>query len=200
MINRISKAISFFSVVLLLCGTGEMLAQEPADHLVISQVCFNDKQSAKNWIEVYNPTDKPLVLQRIRISHLKTINVLPESIQREGGIQVGAGECVILCSDENVFKSLYGIEAKVIMVNVLSRISSGGFVLITTKDVGESKGAVVRYGEKEISYNISQLAGDQVVGFSEDGKSFKRMVSKSENGFTLSDFVESPATPGKTNN
>ncbi len=103
MIERTLKAFSFLLLVFFISGAKEITAQEAADHLVIIQVCLNNNEKSKCWIEVYNPTDKVLILERFRLSHLRTINVLPDSISKEGGVKVGAGEYVILCADENMF-------------------------------------------------------------------------------------------------
>ncbi|MCL5266513.1 MAG: lamin tail domain-containing protein [Bacteroidetes bacterium] len=200
MITTKIKIVFFVPLILVFLGAVKTSAQEATDHLVITQVCLDSTQSANSWIEVYNPTDGPLVLQRIRLSHLKTINVFSKSIQDQGGIQVGAGKHVILCANDSSFKSLYGTQVKTIAVTALSRLASGGFVAITTRGAREAKGAMVRYGKAEMSSNISKLAGDQVVSFSKKGKSFIREVTITKAGIGLSDFVESPAQPGKSNN
>lgn len=200
MTGRTLKIFSFLLLVFLLAGVKEITAQEPADHLVISQVCLNNNQPGESWIEVYNPTDNALVLARFRVSNLKTINVLPDAVNKEGGVKVGPGEYVILCADENLFKSSYGNQVKVVNVNALSRIAAGGFLIITTKGAGEAKGAVVRYGKKEVSFKIAELAGDQAINFSNEGKSFTRKVEKTRTGITVSDFTESVANPGKSIN
>jgi hypothetical protein len=197
MIERTLKIFSIFLLVLFLITVNKIPAQEFADHLVITQVCLNDSQTGKSWVEVFNPTNKPLILERFRISHLKSINVLPNEINKEGGIKVGAGEHVILCADENLFKSFYGDRVKAVNVKALSRITSGGFLALWTKGAGEAKGAVVRYGKEEFSSKIAKLAGDQVVGFSEEGKSYKRKIEKKGTEIIIMDFTESAADPGK---
>jgi hypothetical protein len=200
MITQKRKILFLLPLILILFGALRTSAQETADHLVISQVYLDNSQPVKSWIEVFNPTDKPLVLKRVRLSHILTINIFSKAIQDQGGIQVSAGEYVILCADDSLFKSSYGNQIKTIGVSALSRLVSGGFLAITTSEAGESKGAVVRYGDSNKSTNISKLAGDQVVSFSNEGKSFTRKVTKTKAGISLSDFVEAPATPGKPNN
>ncbi len=200
MIERTLKVFSVFLFVFILSGVMEITAQEAADHLVISQVCLNNIQTVKSWIEVYNPTDKDLVLERFRLSHLKTINVLPKEINKEGGIKVGAGGYIILCADEDLFKTTYGKEVKVFYVKALSQITSGGFLAITTKGADITKGGLVRYGKGEWSSKIAELAGGQVVGFSGEGKSYARKIEKSGKDIIITDFTESTANPGKSNN
>ena len=200
MIERTLKAFSFLLLVFFISGAKEITAQEAADHLVIIQVCLNNNEKSKCWIEVYNPTDKVLILERFRLSHLRTINVLPDSISKEGGVKVGAGEYVILCADENMFKSSYGNKVKSVGVKALTHIASGGFLAIITRGTDDAKGTIVRYGKGEESLKIAAVAGDQVIGFSEDGKSYTRKIVKSNNDLTISDFTESSAGPGKSNN
>jgi hypothetical protein len=198
--DRILEVLSLLVLVLFLICAKEITAQESSEHLIISQVSLNNDQKSKSWIEIYNPTDYELVLERFRLSHLKTINVLPDSINKEGGIKINAGGYVVLCADEDYFKTTYGKEVKVFYVKALSHITSGGFLAITTKGVDITKGGIVRYGKEEWSSKIAEIAGEQVVRFSEEGKSFIRKIEKSEAGIAVSDFTESTANPGKPNN
>jgi hypothetical protein len=200
MIDHKLKVIAFLLSVFFLGVINVITAQESADHLVISQVSVNNDQPGKSWLEIYNPTDNALVLERFRLSHLRSINVLPQEIRNEGGIKVGAGKYIVLCADENLFKSSFGDEVKAIYVKALSRVTSGGFLAITTTGAGGAKGIVVRYGKRESSSNIAELAGDQVIGFSEEGKSYTRKIERSGTGIIISDFIESYAHPGKSNN
>ncbi|MGD8782690.1 MAG: hypothetical protein PVH88_27510 [Ignavibacteria bacterium] len=200
MIERTLKAISFLLLGLFFVCVNETTAQETAAHLVITQVCLNNNQKPGSWIEIYNPADEALILERFRLSHLRTINVLPDSIKKEGGIKVGAGEYVILCADEDIFKSTFGDLLTTVKVKALSRIASGGFLAITTKEADITKGEIVRYGKEEYSSKIAELAGEQVVGFSEKGKSYTRKIEKSGTGIIVSEFTESSAEPGKSNN
>lgn len=200
MIERILKAFSFLLLVFFLSGAREITAQGTAEHLIISQVCLNNNEKSKSWIEVYNPSDKTLILQRFRLSHLRTINVLPDSINKEGGIKIGAGEYVILCADGNIFKSIYGSRVKSIWVKSLSRIANGGFLAITTKGADITKGEIVRYGKAEYSSRLAEVAGVQVIGFSGEGRSYTRKIEKSGTVIIVSDFIESSADPGHSNN
>ena len=199
MIQRTLKTFSFLLLVFFLSGAEKITAQEKADHLVISRVCLNNHEKSKSWIEIYNPTDKELILERFRLSNVRTINVLPDSIKKEGGIKVGAGEYVVLCADENHFNSTYG-SIKSVCIKALAHIASGGFLAIITKGTGDAKGTIVRYGKGEYSSKIAIVAGDQVVGFSDAGKSYTRKIVKSSNDIIISDFTESSADPGNPNN
>jgi hypothetical protein len=200
MIDRTLKIVSFLLTILFLAGGSGITAQESAGHLVINQVCLNNIQPGITWIEIYNPTDNALTLERFRISHLRTINALPDSIKKVGGIKIGAGECVILCADENQFRSFYKKTIKVVKAKALLQIAAGGFLAITTKGTDITKGEIVRYGKEEWSSKIAEIAGKQVVGFLEEGKSYVRKIEKSVAGISVSDFTESTANPGKTNN
>jgi hypothetical protein len=173
-------------------------AQESADHLVISQVSLDTSHPENTWIEVYNPTSTPLILQRLGMSHVTTINVLPQTVLDQGGIKVEPAEYIILCSSERSFSNTYlASTVRSMEVDALSHLSSGGFLAVTTEGAGEAKGAVVRYGDPTRSDLVSKLAGDQVVGFSRNGKSYKRKISLTPDGVTVSNFVETAASPGK---
>jgi hypothetical protein len=183
MVERTLKLISFI-----------IPAQEIENHLLISQVCLNKNQPSKSWIEIYNPADKALTLERFRLSNLRTINVLPDSINKKGGMKVGAGDYVILCADENQFRLSNKKPVKLVKVRALARIASGGFLAITTKGADITKSEVVRYGKKEWSAKIEKIAGEQAVGFSEEGNSYTRKIEKNGTGIIVSDFTESDLT------
>ena len=191
------RLFCFLMLIPLFFYTTGASAQETADHFVISQVYLDNNQPTNSWIEVYNATDKPLMLERLRISHIKTTNVLPKAIQDQGGLQVAAGEYLILCGNQSLFDSAYATSTKSTGVDALSQIATGGFIAVTTKGAGEAKGCVVRYGDPEKSTQISKLAGNQVVGFSKKGKSFTRKITRTPAGIDISNFVETLAAPGR---
>ena len=205
MIQRTVKTFSFLLLVFFLScakettAAEEITAQETTGNLVITQVSLNNIEKQKSWMEVDNPTDKELTLETFRVSHLRTLNALPDSIIKEGGIKVGAGEYVILCADENMFQSIYGRKVKTVCVKTISRIATGGFLAITTKGADMTKGEIVRYGKAEYSSKLAGIAGEQVVSFSEEGRSYIRTIEKSEDGIVISDFIESSADPGNVN-
>jgi len=200
MIIQERKIAFFLPLILILFGVMSTSAQEAADHLVVTQVYLDNVQPTNTWIVVYNSTDKPLTLERIRWSHLKTINMFPQPIQDQGGIQMTSGDAVVLCANDSLFRSSYGTKIRSVEVPAMSRLASGGFLFISTKGAKEAKGNFVRYGEPNISADMSRLAGDQVVGFSKGGKSFTRKITRIQAGIILSDFAESPADAGKSNN
>jgi len=45
-------------------------AQEKVMGLIFSEVYLDENQPSKSWVEVYNPTDKPLILATFRFSHI----------------------------------------------------------------------------------------------------------------------------------
>lgn len=182
---------------LLILGATAGYSQEPVNNLVISQVSLSTTEPERNWIEVYNPSDKPLWLERLRLSHFRTVNILPESVQKNGGIKVPAGGNIVICADEAAFSSLYGNDMELTVVPALLRLADGGFIVIATQGGQESRGCFVRYGKPGMSSKVSGLAGGQVVGFSEKGRSFRRELAKTIMGINLKGFVESPAVPGR---
>ncbi len=201
MIIRERRVLTLLLLAPFLLWTPGASAQENADHLVISQVCLESGQAANSWIEVYNPTDGPLTLQRLRLSGVRTINVLPKTVQDQGGIQVAPGQCLILCSDDSSFNATYSaLTTKRIGVDALSHLGPGGFLAITTEGAPEAKGGVVRYGDPKNSVLVSKLAGGQVVGFSKSGKSYTRRITRSLGILNISDFVETTASPGNAGN
>jgi len=175
------------------------IGQEKIEQLILSEVYLDNAEPLRCWIEVYNPADRALVLERFRLSHIKTINVFSKEIQDRGGIEVQPGEYLVLCADSDLFSATYGTEIKPIAVDGLSHLASGGFLVIATKGGKEHKGTITRYGEAERSSHAAGLAGAQVLGFSREGKSYSRRIVKTPTGDSVSDFSQSTPTPGKPN-
>lgn len=176
-------------------------AQESTNQLVITEVYLDQNQPAKSWVEFYNPSEKALVLARFRLSHIRTINVLPKVVQDAGGIEVKPGECLVLCADKALFSSVYGHQVPCTVVEALKQFAKGGFIAAATKGAGESRAGIVRYGDPEKSVRMESLAGSQVVPLVAKGpESYSRKVEKTGSGVVFSAFAPGAPTPGVSSN
>ncbi len=175
-------------------------AQEKVKGLIFSEVYLDENQPSKSWIEVWNPTDKPLILATFRISHIKTGNILPPDIQRNGGILVNRDEYLVLCVSEAQFNSEWGNIKNLVAVNALSYFSFfSGFIALTTEGLEDVSFDTFRYGVPEMSEEFEDLCGSQVIPFSKNGKSYSRNMLQTEEGIDISDFHETAPTPGIIN-
>ena len=191
-----------FSFICFLFLTMPLKAQIKVQSLIISEVYFDKTQPLNNWIEIYNPTDKPLVLERLRPSHIRTKNVLPSLIRGPQGITILPDEYLVLCADSTQFKSKWKNIIDLIVVQPLSHLEKGGFISISTKNIGESGWDGIRYGEPSLSNSVKDFYNCNVIDFSRNGKSFSRNIAKLEDSLFISDFIESVPSPGissKTN-
>ena len=186
--------ISVFFTILLV--TISISAQEKVSGLIINEVYLDKKQPAKNWIEIFNPTGNQLTLERLRISDFTTINVLPMNIKESGGINVEAGQYIVLCADKKHIKKK---DINFFHVDALKYLSDGGFIAIRTKDLSEDYADAFRFGKPEFSSYIKGLLGDYVIQFSKSNKSYSREITGAENNLNISDFYESSPTPGYKN-
>ncbi len=75
--------------LILLFGTIIMpiilYSQNAVNGLIINEVYLEETKPENNWIEIYNPSDKEMTLEQFRLSHIRTINVLPPDIRKEEG-------------------------------------------------------------------------------------------------------------------
>lgn len=197
--NRARKILLSFASVGFILGLSGVWAQEPADHLVISQVYLSGDHPSTSWIQVFNPCNKSLVLERFRLSNVKTINILPIAIQAEGGLILGAGESLFLCASDSSFRTAFNKPGRILEIAPLRHLNDGGFIALTTKGAAESKGGVVRYGRPEMSSQVSKVAGSQVLPFSAQGRSFTRKTAVSGDALIVEDFIESPTTKSTPN-
>ena len=191
----ISKYLGIMFIILLMNVC--ISARNPLSGLVITEIFLDNNSPRNNWIEVYNPTDEPLLLEMFRLSHIRTINVLQRN-DRDIGIK--PNEIIILCSDKKMFnKHYHKLKTTIIEVSALSQITDGGFISLRTKDNPETGGDIVRYGIPTKSSIVQNIAGDFVVQFSKN-KSYARKIIVTTDGEYLSEFNQLDPTPGQINN
>jgi len=198
--NSTKKNIIFVLVLLVSFLTiFRLTAQEMKRSLLFSEVYLDNKHPEKSWIEIYNPSDEVLVLEKLRISNARTTNILPLDIKKQGGIEIKSRECLVICVNQKTFCSIWGESNNIVEVPHLSGFSSGGFIALVTKESGMNGIDAFRYGNPEFSKNIKKLKGKQVLGFSPDGKSYSRTISKANRSIKTSDYSITISSPGKKN-
>ncbi|MGD8782693.1 MAG: porin family protein [Ignavibacteria bacterium] len=100
--TNIKRNKAILSLVILLLTTALPLsAQLKREGLIFSEVYLNENKPGKSWVEIYNPTNMTLTLEKFRTSNVLTTNILPEEIKDKGGIEVVPGATVVLCADKN---------------------------------------------------------------------------------------------------
>lgn len=172
----------------------ESWAQESTRQLIITEASL-DSVNQEVWIEIFNPSDIPLVLSSMRISGIKTPSVLPREFDGQRGIELKPGERIIICSDIKSFRAEYGDKIRAVELKLLRNILSGGFIAINHMAGVESSRNIVRFGQREKSQVVASIVSDdQILNFSDDGKSYSRQVSKN---LEPSSWSRSVPTPGK---
>ncbi len=171
-----------------------LIAQEHQKGLIFSEVYLDINQPQNSWIEVTNPTDKPLILKSFRYSFIRTPNILPTLIRGKEGIVLQPGEYLILCANEEIFEKNWGEIKNIIAFSSLAMFGNGGFFQLTTKNLFKVGIDAVRYGDPKISSESENFCGKQVVPFVSGNRSYSRSISKS---MTNSTFKETTPTPGK---
>jgi hypothetical protein len=175
-------------------------AQEKADHIVITEVFLSRDRPSACWVEVHNPTDTELILERFRISHIRTMNVLGKVIREKGEISLLAGKSLVLCADISEFRALFGDHPNTLEVASLAPLPLGGFMAVRTRSCAEYPGIVVRYGDPALSLRIQGLAGCDVVPFSTGNETYSRRVTGRLGLLSVSRFEEALPTPGYAGN
>lgn len=127
MINKLKSRIFLLILIMVLFSTIPLNAQLKRDGLIFSEVYLNDIEPDKSWLEVYNPTTQPLVLERVRFYDIMTTNILPQEIQKNGGIELLPGECVVVCANEFKFVFKLKPNSRLIQVSAMKHFGKGGF-------------------------------------------------------------------------
>lgn len=155
-----------------------IFAQTATSGLIILEVHFSEKAQELNWIKVFNPESTTEFLGNLRISNIKTPNVLLPSLTSLKSIELKQGEAVILCANIEEFKKYWSDNAVLIEVNALSKIGYGGFIAVSKSEADLTKYDLLRYGLPAASESFNDLANYDVVPFSTDNKVFSRMLTK----------------------
>ncbi len=140
--------------------------------LIISEVHLESLDSENNWIEVYNPTDKPLNLFQFRTSHVWTKNMMPVKYR---DTIVAAGEYAIICANKNMFDT---VTCPIIEIPFFSSLTKGGFVLIGSKEELTDEQYTynaIRYGDPSLTEKYQSKFGEFVAQFANHGMSYQRV-------------------------
>jgi len=175
----------------------ELPPSEDRNGLIFSEVYLDENNPDKSWIEIYNPTSQPLVLEKFRFLNIKTTNILPEAIQEKGGIEILPGKCLVLCASAIDFHFDFNAKSALIEVSVMAAFGKGGFFSLRTKDMGEDGVDLFRYGDPEKTVKWVNEIGDFVVPFSTNGKSFHRKMTKGIDESVSPEFYSAEPSPGQ---
>ncbi len=195
--KHLSKiCISLLTVSAILLLSIPLIAQEYSKGLIFSEVFLDANNRTNSWIEIYNPTDTPLVLSGFRLSNIRTPNMLMID-EKKGGYKIKSGECLILCNNRKKFEDEWGKQKNLIMVKGISMFNNGGYIELSTKDMRDSGIDAFRYGDPEISAKNASFCNTHVIEISNDGKSWSRILKGSESGFRNNGFEKTAPSPGK---
>jgi len=196
MINKMKNRIFLLILIAVTCMTMPLSAQLKRDGLIFSEVYLNENEPDKSWLEIYNPTTVPLILEKFRFYWVLTPNVLPQEIQEQGGIEISPGECIVLCANESNFDFQIEAKSKPIQVSAMTHFGKGGFFSLGTKGLGEDGEDIFRYGDPEITAKLKSQLGDFVVPFSRDAKSYTRIKSEIPEERFQPNFTQTEPSPG----
>lgn len=190
--NRLLLLIS--SIMLFIVEP--LSAQMNYKGLIFSEVYLDESRPEQSWLEIYNPTSNPLILEKFRFSHILTTNMLPEDIVKNGGIEIPSKECILICSDKSVFGTKINGNTQVIQISTIKKFYKGGFIALTTKYFDENGIDMIRYGESELTSEFSEKLGNFVIPISEDSLSYSRILNEDETTGTRPKFIKGIPTPG----
>lgn len=196
--NIIKKILSFYLLITFIPCAYNSFSQGHSKGIIINEVYFDKAKPVNNWIEIYNPTNQSLTLERFRLSHVRSLNVLPAGIRKRGGLIIHPNEYYIICANKNQFKSLWGNQKNVLEIPLLSFLSDGGYVVLFTGEFKDTGIDAFRYGKAERTQRYSFFT-NQVLELSNDGKSYSRELTVDSGNIITGNFINSSPTPGKPN-
>ncbi|MFC1564848.1 hypothetical protein ACFL6G_07915 [candidate division KSB1 bacterium] len=178
--KHLLKTIQVLVLILLFTvGIFPLVAQELSKGLIFSEVYLDENQKENSWVEIYNPTDSRLTVTGFRHSAVKTVNLLrPE--EKDKSFSINPGECLILCVNKEVFYSKWEKSIKTVEVKGMVGFGTGGFMSLRYKNTHQTGVDVFRYGNPDRSTRVAEIAGNTVLGFAQDSKSWNRKVYSKE--------------------
>ena len=197
MINKMKSRTFLLISIVVLFMTIPLTAQLKRDGLIFSEVYLDENEPDKSWLEIYNPTSKPLILEKFRFFQVLSTNILPEEIQEKGGIEIPPNECIVLCANVAGFDFSMHEKSKLIQVSTITHFDKGGFFSLRTKGLGEDGVDIFLYGDPEETSKLKKKLGDFVVPFSKNSKSYSRKMTKGTAEKFKSEFYLTEPSPGK---
>ncbi|MGC9384886.1 MAG: lamin tail domain-containing protein [Kosmotogaceae bacterium] len=195
--NHYRKYFIYLSFIFLYFPLTFLLAQEECKGLIFNEVYLDKDNPGNSWIEIYNPTENALTLEAIRYSHIKTTNMLPDSIQKSGGVVINPGDYLIITSTKENFS--LAVKSKNLLLPDISNFDLGGFMALTTKKIGISGIDAFKYGDPDKSAGFKNYKDKPLINFSTNGKSFSRKLDNNNGIISVSDFYETEPTKGSAN-
>ena len=187
--------ISYKYTIFFICIMFTMMSvHAQSERIIVTEVYLDENNPSNNWIELYNPSEKSLELERFRFSHIRTIDILPKGINRV----VEPKSYLIICADSSQFETLWGkVDANLIQVLSTGEPPDGGFIGITTKNAAEAPLDIICFGNPLRISNFKDLSNHDVIPFSKVGKSHSRVVSQNIDGYSTTHFQVTDPTPGE---
>lgn len=183
-----------YLLIFTLVLNGKKYSFENFEQLVITEVHI-DSLNEVVWLEITNPTDSELTLNSIRISGVRTPNILPPSISKENKNHLLPNERIIVCSNNSKFRENYGDDIRCIEVKILKYILEGGFIAINHMSGIENPKNIVRIGEEKKSKLVEKkVEGSKVLQVSKGIVTYNRTIL---NNGQLSEWKKNEPTPGK---
>jgi hypothetical protein len=169
-------------------------AQISAKQLVITEVKLNTSDN-EVWFEIFNPENVTLFLNRLRISAIKSPNILSIPSTQINGYEIKPGERVIICSDKKSFDEKYKTNITKIEVKQLKNIGDGGFISINNTIGGECSKNIIRFGNKNYSHSVAEKVSDnEVISLLNKELSYSRQINKEG---VITAWTKTISAPGK---
>ncbi|MFC1729902.1 hypothetical protein ACFL6I_06150 [candidate division KSB1 bacterium] len=195
------------SIMMVLYGCGdsgvnpaELQFKEIEPGLVFSEVYLYNDHPESNWLEVYNASDSAMTLTALHLSNVTVLNVLSEEQVSSGDLLIEPDHALILCADEDWFKSNWGDEFQLVEVDKLLTITAtvnGGFIFLGTGVWGNLDIDGFQYGTNpQVTEEQAELFGAQVLSYLRNGNSWSRTIMKSIEKVEVTLYYQTAPSPG----
>lgn len=184
--NGLIRKVDSQGIITTLAGGGSLSYREP-DNLLISEVFFDPegRDTGKEWIEIYNPTDKSVDITGWDIKYKSGVKTILDSYT------ISAKETIVIAQDAAMFFEEYGFQPTLEGLNLSSSFSfTNAFDFIQFRDLSNVIIDEITWG----NYNEGTYIWNLVT---ESGTSIARIPTNQDLDQVFDWVSNSVPTPGR---
>lgn len=197
MISKLKNKTFLLILIEIIFLTITLSAQLKRDGLIFSEIYLSENEPNRSWLEIYNPTNTILILEKFRFDSVLSPNILPEEINEKGGINISPGECIVLCASGTGVDLQNVSKLRIVEVEAMRHFrKGGGFFALVTKELGKDGVDIFYYGNPEKTAKYRSSNDDFVVPFTTDAISYTRIKSQVPGDQFQPNFIKTRPSPG----
>ena len=135
-----------------------------------------DKKNSQVWFEIFNPNNESIPVINIMISGFRSANILSPEIR--GKLVIKPKEKLIICGNNESYKSAYGSAKNLIELEELINLGNEGFIAVNNSRESEDAYNIIWFGKN--STKVPEAKDKNVLEFTDSGLYYSRSVNSND--------------------